>query len=437
MAMFADLEPRPPDAILGLMERFRADDRPDKVSLASGVYVDESGTTPVLATVREAEARILAGQTTKVYKPIGGDPAYTKPVRDLVFGADHPAVTGGRVETLHTPGGTGALRVAGDLIAGINATAAVWLSTPTWPNHPQVFSAAGLPLRTYPYLGEDGELDIDAMVNVLRAIPAGDVVVLHGCCHNPTGIDPTPEQWHAIADAVTDAGALALLDFAYQGFADGLDEDGKGLRALLERGQTMLVASSFSKNFALYDERVGALSIVGADARETSTLLSHAKGVIRSNYSNPPAHGGEIVATVLADDALRTRWVTEVAMMRDRINGNRQKFVAALEAAGAPGDHAALMRQRGMFSLLPLGEARVARLREEFGVYVVGKGRVNVAGLTRTTLSRSAGPSPPLANSPVAGTRYPRYWCQDAQDLEGMGWLGAVYGGTLRTQIGR
>ena len=386
MSLFTDLEPRAPDAILGLMERFRADERPDKVSLATGVYVDESGTTPVLETVREAEARILAGQTTKVYKPIGGDPAYNGPVRDLVFGADHPAVTAGRVETMHTPGGTGALRVAGDLVHVLEPGASIWLSTPTWPNHPQVFGAAGMPLRTYPYLGEDGELDIDAMLGVLRAVPAGDVVLLHGCCHNPTGIDPTPEQWERIAEAVTEAGALPLLDFAYQGFADGLEEDAAGLRALLAREQTTLVASSFSKNFALYDERVGALSIVGASADETATLLSHAKAVIRSNYSNPPAHGGEIVATVLADGALREQWIGEVGIMRDRINGNRAAFVAGLQAAGAPGNHESLMRQRGMFSLLPLGEERVARLRDEFGIYVVGKGRVNVAGLTAANL---------------------------------------------------
>ena len=384
--MFADLEPRAPDAILGLMERFRADERPDKVSLAAGVYVDESGVTPVLETVQEAEARILAAQTTKVYKPIGGDPAYTRPVRDLVFGADHPAVSSGRVETLHTPGGTGALRVAGDLVASINPAAAVWLSTPTWPNHPQVFAAAGLPIRSYPYLGADGELDIDALVGVLRATPAGDVVVLHACCHNPTGIDPTPEQWSAIADAVTEAGALPLLDFAYQGFADGLTPDARGLMTLLDRGRTMLVASSFSKNFALYDERVGALSIVGADAAETANLLSHAKGVVRANYSNPPAHGGEIVATVLGDDELRARWIDEVGVMRGRINGNRGEFVRGLREAGAPGDHEPLLRQRGMFSLLPLGEERVARLRDEFGVYMVGKGRVNVAGLTEENL---------------------------------------------------
>ena len=265
--MFADLEPRAPDAILGLMERFRADDRPDKVSLASGVYVDESGTTPVLDTVREAEARILAAQTTKVYKPIGGDPAYTGPVRDLVFGADHPAVAGGRVETLHTPGGTGALRVAGDLVAAIEPGAAVWLSTPTWPNHPQVFAAAGLPIRSYPYLGADGELDIETMLSVLRSVPAGDVVVLHGCCHNPTGIDPTPEQWGASPTRSPRPGPCRCWTSPTRASPTGSNEDARGLDALLARERTMFVARSFSKNFALYDERVGALSIVGADGR--------------------------------------------------------------------------------------------------------------------------------------------------------------------------
>lgn len=384
--MFTDLEPRAPDAILGLMERYRADPRPDKVSLASGVYVDESGTTPVLETVREAEARLLAAHGSKVYKPIAGDPAFTGPVRALVFGADHAAVTSGRVETLHTPGGTGALRVAGDLVRAVDPRATVWLSTPTWPNHPQVFEAAGLPVRSYPYLGSDGTLDLEAMLETLRGAGRGDVVVLHGCCHNPTGIDPTTGQWQAIAEVVAEAGLLPLLDFAYQGFGDGLEDDARGLRALLARGGTLLVASSFSKNFALYDERVGALSIVGADEREAAVLLSHAKAAVRASYSNPPAHGGEIVATVLGDDALRERWVEEVGVMRDRINGNRRAFVTGLAEAGAAGDHAALMRQRGMFSLLPLGEERVARLRDEFGVYVVGQGRVNVAGLTAQNL---------------------------------------------------
>ena len=382
MSMFPDLQPLPPDAILGLMERFQADERAHKVSLAQGVFVDEHGVTPVLASVTEAEARVLAAQTSKAYKPISGDPAYRRVVRDLVFGAEHDAVTAGRVEVLHTPGGTGALRVAGDLIAGIRPATTVWLSSPTWPNHPQVFKASRLQTQTYPYLDATGTLDIDGMMAALKDAARGDAVVLHGCCHNPTGMDPTPEQWQAIAAVVDEGGLLPILDFAYQGFGDGLAEDARGMMTMLERGGEVLVASSFSKNFALYDERVGALSIVGADADETATLLSHAKSVIRANYSNPPAHGGDIVTTVLEDAALKARWEDEVGAMRGRINDNRARFVAGLEAAGAPGDHERLLRQRGMFSLLGLDEMQVVRLRDEFAVYVVGKGRVNVAGIT-------------------------------------------------------
>ena len=387
MSLFGDLAPRPPDAILGLMERFHVDQRPHKVSLAQGVYVDESGTTPVLRSVRAAEERVLATQTSKVYKPIGGDPAFLEPVRDLVFGPGARSVAEGRVELLHTPGGTGALRVAADLIAAVRPVARAWLSDPTWPNHPQILAAAGLELRTYPYLRPaDGELDLEGLLAALRGARRGDVVVLHGCCHNPTGIDPMPGQWQAIAEAVAERGLMALVDLAYQGLGDGLTEDGLGLAALLARGGPLLVASSFSKSFALYDERVGALGIVGADPVETATLLSHAKGAVRASYSNPPAHGGEIVATILTDPGLRALWLDELRTMRERINGNRARFVQALTQAGVPGDHARLLRQRGMFSLLMLSDDQVARLRDELAVYVVGRGRVNVAGLTEANL---------------------------------------------------
>lgn len=387
MSLFGDLVPRAPDAILGLMERFRADERAHKISLAQGVYVDESGNTPVLRSVREAEERVLATQTTKVYKPIGGDPAFLEPVRDLVFGAGSPAVAEGRVELLHTPGGTGALRVAADLIAAVSPGARVWLSEPTWPNHPQVFAAAGLALRSYPYLRPgDGELDLDGLLAALQDASRGDVVVLHGCCHNPTGMDPAPEQWEAIADTLAAAGLLPLVDFAYQGLGDGLAEDGRGLATLERRGGTLLVASSFSKSFALYDERVGSLGIVGGDRDEATALLSHAKGAVRANYSNPPAHGGEIVATVLGDDGLRRLWQDELRDMRERINGNRARFVRGLADAGVPGEHSRLLRQRGMFSLLMLSDDQVTRLRDEFALYVVGRGRINVAGLTEANL---------------------------------------------------
>lgn len=386
MSIFAGLTALPPDAILGLSEEFNRDPRPGKISLASGVFVDETGITPVLATVAEAEARILDAQTTKLYKPIAGDPAYIGPVRDLVFGAGSEAVAAGRAETLHTPGGTGALRVAADLIHRVRPGATVWLSTPTWPNHPQVFAAAGLTTASYPYLdATSGHLDEAGMLGALASAPAGDVVLLHACCHNPTGIDPTPDLWRRIGDLVAERSLLPLVDFAYQGFGDGLEADARGLRELVRPGAELLAASSFSKNFSLYDERVGALSIVGATREEASVLLSHAKAAVRANYSNPPAHGGEIVATILADPELRGRWEDEVTAMRERINGNRRAFAAGLQAAGAP-DMSRLLHQRGMFSLLGMDADQVRRLKDAFGVYVVGGGRVNVAGLTQRNL---------------------------------------------------
>jgi aspartate/tyrosine/aromatic aminotransferase len=386
MPSFASLTPVPADPILGLTEAYNADPRPEKISLASGVYVDESGKTPILDVVREAEGRILLAQTTKVYKPIAGDPAYTSAVRSLVLGAEHPAIAAGRVETLHAPGGTGALRVAADLVHRIRPAATVWLSTPTWPNHPQIFGAASLATKPYPYLGGDGELDTAGLLDALRVIPQGDVVCLHACCHNPTGIDPTADVWRAIGDVIAERDLLPLVDFAYQGLGDGLAEDRAGLLELVRPGSELLIASSFSKNFALYDERVGALTLVTTTREATATLLSHAKAVVRANYSNPPAHGGEIVATVFADPELRARWEAEVTMMRDRIAGNRRAFIAGLQAVGAPGDHERLARQRGMFSLLGLSTEQVARLREEFAIYVVGAGRVNVAGFTSRNL---------------------------------------------------
>jgi aspartate/tyrosine/aromatic aminotransferase len=384
---FADLRPAPPDSILGLAEAFRADPRPEKISLASGVYVDEQGITPVLETVTEAEQRILDAQTTKLYKPIIGDPAYLGAVRELLFGAAHPLLGAGRVQTLHAPGGTGALRVAADLLHRLRPETTVWLSTPTWPNHPQVFAAAGLQTRAYSYLHPaTGSLDLAALLGSLVDASPGDVVVLHGCCHNPSGVDPNAEQWAQLAAFIAERRLLPLVDFAYQGFGDGLREDAAGMLTIAASSPEFLVASSFSKNFALYAERVGALSIVGADARESEVLMSHAKAVVRTLYSNPPAHGGEVVATVLLDAGLRARWEGEVAGMRDRINGNRRRFVEGLRTAGVPFDPEPLLRQRGMFSLLDMTADQVGRLREERAIYLVGAGRVNVAGLTDANL---------------------------------------------------
>ena len=386
MSIFAGLTSLPPDPILGLVEEYSRDTRPSKVSLAAGVFVDETGITPVLDTVAEAEARILAGQTTKLYKPVAGDPAYLRPVRDLVFGAGNATVAEGRVETLHTPGGTGALRVAADMVYRIRPGATVWLSTPTWPNHPQVFAAAGLKTASYPYLdASTGTLDAAGMLAALRAAPAGDAVLLHACCHNPTGIDPTPGMWRQIGDVIAERGLLPLVDFAYQGFGDGLEADARGLLDLIRPGSELLVASSFSKNFSLYDERVGALSLVAASREDAMTLLSHARVAVRANYSSPPAHGGEVVATILSDDGLRTRWMAEVTAMRQRISGNRQLFVDGLRNAGAP-DFSRLLHQKGMFSLLGLSGDQVRRLKEDYALYLVGGGRVNVAGITQRNL---------------------------------------------------
>ncbi|HEY8198816.1 MAG TPA: amino acid aminotransferase, partial [Candidatus Limnocylindrales bacterium] len=333
------------------------------------------------------EQRILDAQTTKLYKPIIGDPAYLGAVRELLFGAEHPLLAAGRVQTLHAPGGTGALRVAADLVHRLRPETTVWLSTPTWPNHPQVFAAAGLQTRAYSYLHPvTGGLDLAALLTSLTDASPGDVVVLHGCCHNPSGVDPTAAQWAELAAVIAERRLLPLVDFAYQGFGDGLREDAAGMLAIAASSPEFLVASSFSKNFALYAERVGALSIVGADARESEVLMSHAKAVVRTLYSNPPAHGGEVVATVLLDAGLRARWEGEVAGMRDRINGNRRRFVEGLQAADAPFDPEPLLRQRGMFSLLDMTTDQVGRLREERAIYLVGAGRVNVAGLTNANL---------------------------------------------------
>jgi aspartate/tyrosine/aromatic aminotransferase len=390
--MFADLPPAPPDSILGLNEAFRADPRPSKINLGIGVYQDEAGNTPILPTVAEVERRLVADAVTKTYRPIAGSRRFTEPVRALVFGDAHTALRDGRVATLQTPGGTGALRVAADLLcrlADLRSTTrpAVWVSTPTWPNHAQIFRAAGLAIWRYPYLTEDSVgLDLERLLETLALATPGDVVVLHACCHNPTGIDLTEEAWREVVRVVSARGLLPVLDFAYQGFGDGLDEDAGAVRKLVEEVGTVLVASSMSKNFAVYSERVGALSVVAATAKEAAILLSHATAVARAIYSNPPSHGSDIVAAILGDRGLRARWEQEVEGMRRRITGNRARLVAQLAVSGIDGDREfaldGLLRRRGMFVLLGLSPAQVTRLREEFAVYVVDGGRINVAGLT-------------------------------------------------------
>jgi aspartate/tyrosine/aromatic aminotransferase len=310
-------------------------------------------------------------------------------VQTLIFGAGHEAIESGRVVTAHTPGGTGALRVAADFIKKVNPGATVWVSQPTWPNHPNVFRAANLAVQTYPYFNAaDNRLAFDDMLATLSTLPAGDVVVLHGSCHNPTGADLDAEQWAQVADLVAVRGLLPLVDFAYQGFAEGLREDAAGIMRVCRPGRDALIASSFSKNFGLYNERVGALSLVSATPGAAQASLSHIKTCIRANYSNPPAHGAMIVTTVLGSPELSAQWAAELDGMRARIHEMRHCFVAGLVAAGVPRDFSFIERQHGMFSFTGLSKEQVRRLRDEYSIYIIDSGRVNVAGMTESNVPR-------------------------------------------------
>jgi aspartate aminotransferase len=379
--------PAPPDAILGLAEAYRNDPREGKINLSSGVFVDETGTTPVLGTVVEAERRLAAASGSKLYRPIDGEVAYRERVRNLALGEDHEAVTSGRAVATQTPGGTGGLRVAADLLRQTGAGVTLWMSEPTWPNHPQLFLAAGFRIRTYPYTDDTGRrIDEEAMLGALGQTSPGDIVLLHGACHNPTGVDPSPDLWRRIGDLLEERRLLPLVDLAYQGFGDGLVEDAAGLHELVRPDTELLISTSFSKTFSLYSERVGALIVVARSAADAAAVQSHVKSAVRVNYSNPPAHGADIVRTILSDPELRARWEVELAGMRNRIKDNRRALVAALEARSIPGDWSGIASQRGMFALLGLTTHQVARLKDEHGVYVVGRGRINVAGFTPRNL---------------------------------------------------
>lgn len=390
--MFEQFTPAPPDAILGLTEAFRKDPNPRKINLGVGVYKDAAGRTPVLASVKRAEERLLESEATKSYLDIDGSPAYAAAVQELLFGAAHEALASKRAVTAQAPGGTGALRVAADLIARLMPGKRVWISDPTWPNHPNVFRAAGIEVATYPYFDPAlNGINFEQMMATVEQIPAGDVLLLHGCCHNPTGSDLTAGQWNRVADVVAARKLLPLIDFAYQGFADGLHEDAAGLLAMVRPGAEVLVASSFSKNFGLYNERVGALTLVAADQQAAQTALSHVKQAIRANYSNPPAHGAAIVTTVLSDPSLRTLWEQEVTEMRDRINTMRHLFVETLNEKGVRRDFSFIARQRGMFSFSGLNADQVKALRERYAIYIVGGGRINVAGMTEENMEYLCG----------------------------------------------
>ena len=402
-ALSARVSDAPSDPIFGIVELYRADTRPHKINLAAGVYMDEQGVTPILPSVRAAEERLLASTTSKLYVPIGGDPAYLAAAKSLLFrtvgGAwgEVERAASDRVQMIHTPGGTGAVRLAVDLVSRLRPSAEIWVGEPTWPNHTQIIEAARITVRRHDWITDDaGSLNTGALFDAIAAAKGGDAMILHGACHNPTGIDPTPEQWAEIAQQMAHRGILPILDFAYQGFGEGLIEDAASLRAFLATGCELLVASSSSKNFALYNERVGSLAIIGADHAAASTIASHARMAVRTMWSNPPAHGGAIVATILGDATLRAQWEGEVTAMRNRIKESRAAFAAALTAAGA-GDFSHLMTHHGMFSLLGLTDDQLTRLRDDHAVYLVARGRINMAGLSSTKI--------PLVAKAVAAVR--------------------------------
>jgi aromatic-amino-acid transaminase len=388
MSLFAAVELAPRDPILGLNEQFNADPNPAKVNLGVGVYTDENGKLPLLACVAAAEKQLVEAQKARGYLPIDGIAAYDKAVQGLVFGADSAVVKDGRVATVQALGGTGGLKVGADFLKRLRPDATVLISDPSWENHRALFTQAGFPVETYPYYDAARRgIAFDALLAKLEASAAGTIVVLHACCHNPTGYDLAPGQWERIIAVVKARGLVPFLDMAYQGFGSGLAEDGAVVQQFLAAGLDFFVSTSFSKSFSLYGERVGALSVVCASKDEASRVLSQLKIMIRTNYSNPPTHGAQVVATVLTTPALRAQWEEELAGMRDRIKRMRRALVEQLAAAGVKGDLGFIVEQNGMFSYSGLSAAQMQRLRSEFGVYGVDSGRICVAALNDHNLA--------------------------------------------------
>jgi aspartate aminotransferase len=383
--MFDTVTLAPPDPILGLTDTFAKDTRADKINLTIGVYQDENGVCPVLECIKQAGKILLDSETTKTYLGIDGLPQFRQNAVRLALGG---IVAEERVAAVQTPGGTGALKVAADMIRKNFGQVRVWVSNPTWPNHNGLFESSNLEVKTYPYLSADKtSLDFDGLIQAItQQGKAGDVVCLHGCCHNPSGIDPTAQQWSAIAQALADKGMLPLIDFAYHGFGDGLEEDRVGLHAIAAQHQEFIVCSSFSKNFGLYSERVGAMLAVCSKPEQAINVSSSAKQVVRTNYSNPPRHGAALINTVLGTPNLNELWTKELAGMRSRIHEMRQLFVDGMKATGCKTDFSFLLKQRGMFSFSGLSPMQVDQLRNEKGIYMVGSGRINVAGITRKNL---------------------------------------------------
>ncbi|MBI4291016.1 MAG: aspartate/tyrosine/aromatic aminotransferase [Betaproteobacteria bacterium] len=372
----------PRDPILGLTELYNADKNPGKVNLGVGVYYDDSGKVPVLECVHRAEREIAEKSSPRAYLPIDGLAAYDSAVQHLVFGADCPALKEKRIVTVQALGGTGGLKVGADFLRRFAPQSELWISDPSWENHRALFETAGFTVKAYPYYDAASHgVNFKAMIEALGKLPAGAIVVLHACCHNPTGVDLTPEQWAAVQETVAARSLVPFLDFAYQGFAAGIDADAEAVRRFARAGMPVFVSSSFSKSFSLYGERVGALSIVTNTTDDAARALSQLKRLVRTNYSNPPTHGGKIVATVLGNAELRALWEKELGGMRERIRDIRRQLVEKLQARVPGSDYSFVTKQRGMFSYSGLSKDAVTKLREKFSVYAVDSGRICVAAL--------------------------------------------------------
>ncbi|VVO04383.1 amino acid aminotransferase [Pseudomonas fluorescens] len=387
MSLFSAVEMAPRDPILGLNEAFNADTRTNKVNLGVGVYCNEEGRIPLLRAVVEAETIRVAQHASRGYLPIDGIAAYDQAVQKLLFGNDSPLIAAGRVITTQAVGGTGALKIGADFLKQLLPNAVVAISDPSWENHRALFETAGFPVQNYRYYdAATHDVNRAGLLEDLNALPSGSIVVLHACCHNPTGVDLSPTDWNNVLEVVKAKGHVPFLDMAYQGFGDGIDEDAAAVRLFAESGLTFFVSSSFSKSFSLYGERVGALSIVSESREESARVLSQVKRVIRTNYSNPPTHGASIVAAVLNSPQLRAQWEEELAEMRLRIRGMRIQMVDLLAKNAPQRDFSFVGRQRGMFSYSGLTVEQVTRLRNEFGIYALDTGRICVAALNQSNI---------------------------------------------------
>jgi aspartate aminotransferase len=385
--MFETLKPVGMDPILGLMAAFRADTREQKIDLGVGVYQDDRGRTPVMASVKEAEAKLMELELTKSYQGIAGDPDYNQRMLQLLFGADHSILSSGRVKTIQAPGGSGALRVGAEVIQRATPNAKLWVGVPTWPNHIPLLGSAGFQIEEYPYYDMvTHQIDSDAMMETLRQVPAGDMVLLHGCCHNPTGADLSNEQWDQIADLALERGFIPFIDTAYQGLGNGLNEDAYGMRMMAERLPELVIASSCSKNFGLYRERTGSITFIADNPQQVDIVASQAMSIARQIYSMPPAHGALLVSLILGDDQLRANWQAELEEVRLRIKSMRSLLTSGIQGNSAGIDFSHIEQQNGMFSFLGISSAQLERLREEFGIYIVSSTRVNLAGINSSNI---------------------------------------------------